>query len=145
LILAHGNPHGTKRLADLHAKQLRLVDRQQTAGSYLLLIHLLEPADLSRQDLNLIDNTARSETDVAVTLLDGKADAGGVSASRPRRASFGLIFCRCIASATISPSCATIISSRHSSNCSCSRARHPLLTCARAKRVRCVRPRAGDE
>jgi hypothetical protein len=42
-----------------------------------LLIHLLEPADLSRQDLNLIDNTARSETDVAVTLLDGKADAGG--------------------------------------------------------------------
>jgi putative molybdopterin biosynthesis protein len=77
LILAHGNPHGTKRLADVHAKQLRLVDRQQTAGSYLLLIHLLEPADLSRQDLNLIDNTARSETDVAVTLLDGKADAGG--------------------------------------------------------------------
>jgi putative molybdopterin biosynthesis protein len=76
LVLAKGNPRGIKKLPDLRKGKLRFVDRQQTAGSHLLLTHLLEKAGMSRAGLNLIQVTARSETDVATAVLDGKADAG---------------------------------------------------------------------
>ena len=76
LVLAQGNPHGVTALTDLRDCKLRVVDRQHTAGSYLLLKHLLERAGMSRDDLDLIETTARSETDVAVAVLEGKADAG---------------------------------------------------------------------
>lgn len=76
LVTAKGNPHGIKKLTDLRDKKLRFVDRQRTAGSHLLLTHLLENAGMSRTDLNTIAATARSETDVATCVLDGKADTG---------------------------------------------------------------------
>ena len=46
-MVAAGNPHTIQRLTDLREKALRLVDRQQTAGSYLLLSRLLEAVGLS--------------------------------------------------------------------------------------------------
>jgi excisionase family DNA binding protein len=76
LIIASDNPRGIKELADLRKRKVRFVDRQSTAGSHVLLTHLLAQAGMSRQDLNLVGITARSETDVATTVLDGKADAG---------------------------------------------------------------------
>ncbi|MGH8503856.1 MAG: substrate-binding domain-containing protein [Gammaproteobacteria bacterium] len=76
LVLAPGNPHDVSTLTDLRNRKLRVVERQHTAGSHVLLKHLLEQASMSRDDLNLIAATARSETDVAVAVVEGKADAG---------------------------------------------------------------------
>ena len=60
-MAAAGNPHNIQRLADLPEKSLRLADRQQTAGSYLLFSHLLEAVGLSRSELRLIDTSARCD------------------------------------------------------------------------------------
>lgn len=76
LVLAAGNPKKIQRLVDLRNKRLRFIDRQQTAGSHLLLSHLLEQAGMSRDELKIIEPSARSETDVATAVLDGKVDAG---------------------------------------------------------------------
>lgn len=81
LIVAPGNPFAITGLADLPARQIRFVDRQQEAGSHLLLIHLLSEQGLSLSDLNTLFSPARSETDVAIAVLEGKADAGfGIAA-----------------------------------------------------------------
>ncbi len=84
-MVAARNPHTIQQLTNLREKALRLVDRQQTAGSYLLLSRLLEAVGLSRNELRLIGTTARSETDVVTTILDGKADAGLTIAAVVRR------------------------------------------------------------
>jgi putative molybdopterin biosynthesis protein len=76
LVIASGNPLGIRQLSDLRKRKVRFVDRQPTAGSHVLLTHLLAGAGMSRDDLNLVGITARSETDVATTVLDNKADAG---------------------------------------------------------------------
>jgi putative molybdopterin biosynthesis protein len=76
LIVAAGNPLGVRGMADLREKRLRFVDRQQAAGSHLLLSYLLKSLGMTRKDLHVIETTARSETDVALAVLDGKADVG---------------------------------------------------------------------
>lgn len=75
LVLAAGNPNKIQTLVDLRAKKLRFVDRQQTAGSYLLLSYLLQQAGMTRDDFNVVEPAARSEADIATAVLDGKADA----------------------------------------------------------------------
>ena len=76
LVVAAGNPKGLESLRDLKEKGARVVARQPEAGSYLLLAHLLEQAEMALEDLTCIDGTARSETDLGLAILDGRADAG---------------------------------------------------------------------
>ncbi len=76
LVVAAGNPLGLETIADLEAKGARVVARQPEAGSYLLLAHLLEQAGLAMEDLSFVEGTARSETDLGLAVLEGRADAG---------------------------------------------------------------------
>ena len=66
LVVAAGNPHGIARLRDLKDKRLKVMGRQAEAGSHLLLAHLLEREGLSFSDLDLLDETARGETDLGL-------------------------------------------------------------------------------
>ncbi|MSO93195.1 MAG: helix-turn-helix domain-containing protein [Rhodospirillales bacterium] len=76
LILKAGNPLGIRSLKDLRDRKARVVNRQHEAGSQLLLVHLLSEAGVKLGDLTLLDQPARSETDVGLAVLEGKADAG---------------------------------------------------------------------
>lgn len=75
LIVAPANPHGIAGLADLRGRKRRFVGRQPEAGSHELLLHLLKQAGLRRTDLNA-SMSALSETDLALAVAEGKADAG---------------------------------------------------------------------
>ena len=74
LVLPPGNPKGIKGLADLAG--LTLIPRQEQSGTYLLLIHLLGEAGIERKELRLIAPPARSQSEVALAVAEGKADAG---------------------------------------------------------------------
>lgn len=81
LIVESRNPLAITGLADLSARQIRFVDRQQEAGSHLLLTYLLSEQGSSLADLHIALPPARSETDVALAVLEDKADAGfGIAA-----------------------------------------------------------------
>ena len=53
LIIAKGNPHGMSKLSDLKARKLPFIGRQESAGSHLLLRHLLARQNLSLADLSM--------------------------------------------------------------------------------------------
>lgn len=74
LVLAPGNPREVRGVADL--ARLRLAVRQKEAGSYLLLLHLLEKAGLPASQLLAKGTALRSEQDVAAAVAEGMADAG---------------------------------------------------------------------
>jgi excisionase family DNA binding protein len=76
LVVAAGNPRGIARLSDLRDKSLTVVRRQAEAGSHLLLAHLLEREGLDAGDLRFGGDTARSETDLGLAILEGRAEAG---------------------------------------------------------------------
>lgn len=76
LVVAAKNPKRITKLADLRDKKVRFVDRQEGAGAKLLLTHLLSQQGLSIADLNVPLPPALNETDIGVTISDGKADAG---------------------------------------------------------------------
>jgi molybdate-binding protein len=81
LIVAPGNPHRIRELSGLRQARLRLVDRQEGAGSRLLFHHLLHTQGIDVADLQFSMSPARSETEVALTIQDGKADVGfGIAA-----------------------------------------------------------------
>jgi putative molybdopterin biosynthesis protein len=75
LIVASGNPRGIGTLADLRNRELRFAARQPEAGSHELLLHLLRQAGLKRADLTA-STAALSESDLALAVAEGKADAG---------------------------------------------------------------------
>lgn len=72
LVVAPGNPEKLSGISDLFGK--RVVQRQAEAGSQLLLDHLMADAGLDATSVNLTRAT-RSETDAALAVLDGEADA----------------------------------------------------------------------
>lgn len=74
LILAAGNSRRVKSVADLGGA--RFVPRQREAGSYLLLVQLLDRVRMKLADLTLVDPPARTETEVALAVAEGRADAG---------------------------------------------------------------------
>jgi putative molybdopterin biosynthesis protein len=81
LIVAAGNPHRIRDLHGLRQARLRLVERQEGAGSRLLFHHLLQAHGIDAADLHFTMPPARSETDVALAIQDGKADVGfGIAA-----------------------------------------------------------------
>lgn len=74
LLLAPESDGKISSLKDLRGK--RIIPRQETAGSRVLLAHLIAEAGLTEADFELVDPPARNETDVATAIADGKADAG---------------------------------------------------------------------
>jgi excisionase family DNA binding protein len=81
LIVAAGNPHGIRDLSGLQDARLRVVDRQEGAGSRLLFHHLLQAQGIDAANLRVTMAPARSETEVALAIQDGKADMGfGIAA-----------------------------------------------------------------
>jgi excisionase family DNA binding protein len=82
LVVAPGNPLAIRGVADLTHDGVRVILRQQGAGSRILLEHLLERAGIALDALNTLVQPARSETDLGLAIADGKADAGlGVRAA----------------------------------------------------------------
>jgi putative molybdopterin biosynthesis protein len=81
LIVASGNPHRIRDLSSLQEARVRLVDRQEGAGSHLLFHHLLQARGIDAVNLHFAIPPARSETEVALAIQDGKADVGfGIAA-----------------------------------------------------------------
>ncbi len=76
LVVAQGNPLGIATVADLKAKKARVVARQPSAGSQILLAHLLAGAGIEMDALDVPAGPARNETDLGLAVLEGKADAG---------------------------------------------------------------------
>ncbi len=72
LIIASGNPKKIGAFADLEG--LSIAPRQAQAGSQVLLDHLLAKSGLDETSLNLT-HAARTETDAALAVLEGQADA----------------------------------------------------------------------
>lgn len=74
LVLPAGNPAAVQGPRDLAG--LAFVTRQASAGSRLLFEHLLARAGVERGALSVVGPPARSETDVALAVADGKAEVG---------------------------------------------------------------------
>ncbi len=91
LVVAPGNPLGLSDIADLESTGARVVHRQDGSGSELLLRRLLVGAGHHVDDLSLLDETAKSETDLGLAVLDGRADAGLAVAAVARRLELGFV------------------------------------------------------
>ncbi len=76
LIVAKGNPMHLGKLTDLRDRKARFAGRQEAAGSRVLLEYLLGKHGLSASDIKISEPPALSETDVAIAVSEGKADAG---------------------------------------------------------------------
>jgi excisionase family DNA binding protein len=76
LVVAAGNPLNIRAIADLEARDARVVQRQDEAGSQILLRHLLAGAGVDAAKLALLPQPARGEMDLALAVSEGKADAG---------------------------------------------------------------------
>lgn len=72
LILGEKFGTAVRSVADLKGR--RIVSRQAEAGAHSLLVHVLERAGLSLDDLDLMP-PARTEVDAALRVLEGKAEA----------------------------------------------------------------------
>lgn len=88
LVLAPGNPHGVRRLADI--QNLRVAHRQEGAGAQALLHYLLQREGLAYGDLERDHKAALTETDLALRVRDGNADCGIAIAAVARE--YGLDF-----------------------------------------------------
>ena len=90
LLLAPGNPLGLAAVADLARPGLRVVGRQNRAGSHVLLVHLLNEAGLRLDALSFLPDPALAEDEVAAAVAEGRAEAGfGIRAEANAR---GLAF-----------------------------------------------------
>ena len=76
LVLAPGNPLAIQGISDLRDRRCRVLDRQPGAGAHLLLRHLLAEAGIATSEIALDTQPARSEQDVALAVIEGRADAG---------------------------------------------------------------------
>ncbi len=87
LIVAAGNPHQVGGIADLAGR--RVAPRQGQAGSQLLLERMLHDGGLESGAVTLT-RPARTETDAALAVLEGEADAalGLESVARQYRLDF---------------------------------------------------------
>jgi putative molybdopterin biosynthesis protein len=74
LVVPAGNPKGIGGLGDLEG--LALIPRQEQAGSQILLDHLLRRDGLDPGRLQWLAPPARNHAEVALAVVEGKADAG---------------------------------------------------------------------
>ncbi len=84
LVVAAGNPLGITGLADLRARRVRVVRRQAEAGTHVLFAHLLLQAGIAPDEIETTATPARTETDVGMAILEGRADAGPAVATVAR-------------------------------------------------------------
>lgn len=90
LMLAADNPLGISGLGDLTRSDVRVARRPQGAGAHRLLQGLLDRQGISMDALGLLEQPAMSEDDLALSIAQGRADAGlGVEAAARRQ---GLAF-----------------------------------------------------
>ena len=90
LVVTRGNPLGITSMAGLGARGVRVIQRQEGAGSRILFDHLLNKCGQDFSDLETLDEPARNETDLGLAISEGKADAG--LAVRAAAQAFGLDF-----------------------------------------------------
>lgn len=76
LVVAAGNPLALNGVADLRDRRARIIPRQIGAGSQILFEHLAAEAGVALSELDLRLDPARNETELAMAVLEGKADAG---------------------------------------------------------------------
>ena len=74
IVLPEGNPAGVATIGDLIGR--RVIPRQPNAGSQLLFEQLLQAEGIAVDSMTFTGPAARSETDVALAVADGKAEAG---------------------------------------------------------------------
>ncbi len=81
LVLGAGNPRRVGGVADLLDKRVAVIRRQDGSGSELLLRQLLAEAGVDPAALEVVPRVARSESELALAIADGKAEAGlGIAA-----------------------------------------------------------------
>jgi excisionase family DNA binding protein len=90
LVVAKGNPLGIERIADLAASRARVVLRQLGAGSRELWDALCAQSGLTTDAFVNLSALALTETDLALAVREGAADAGLAIESAARN--FGLDF-----------------------------------------------------
>ncbi len=83
IVVAPGNPRNITGIGDLSG--LRVAHRQPGAGSQVLLEQLLAEAGMAFADLDALPEPAPSETELAMAVLEGQADAGLAVASAAQR------------------------------------------------------------
>ena len=88
LLLSADLADEVKSVADLRGK--RLVRRQPAAGAGILLTHLLQEAGIGMDEVSFAKDVARTETDAAVAVASGRADAAPGLEAMARQ--FGLAF-----------------------------------------------------
>jgi putative molybdopterin biosynthesis protein len=76
LILAPGNPAKISSIADLSKRGVRVATRQEGSGSAVLFSKLVTDAGIDIDELKIAGQPVSSETDIAVAVREGKADAG---------------------------------------------------------------------
>jgi molybdate-binding protein len=76
LIVAAGNPADINSISDLRERGARVATRQEGYGSALLFSKLVADAGFKVEDLALTGQPVTSETDIAIAVREGKADAG---------------------------------------------------------------------
>jgi len=93
LLVAAGNPLKIGAIADLCAggPRRRLAQRQEGAGSQLLLQQLLDEVGFGAEDVELIAPPARTESDLAQLIADDKVDAGVAIAAVARQHRLGFV------------------------------------------------------
>jgi molybdate transport repressor ModE-like protein len=90
LLLAPGNPHGVRAIADVAKYGLRFINRQRGSGTRQLIDHLLEQSRVDPADVVGYADEEFTHVAVAATIAAGRADAGvGVRAAASR---FNLAF-----------------------------------------------------
>jgi excisionase family DNA binding protein len=76
LVTAPGNPLSINGIGDLKTSKAKVIERQDGAGSFHLLRQMLAAEGMAAETLNRVKTIAKDETDLAVAVRDGKADAG---------------------------------------------------------------------
>lgn len=76
LVVAEGNPLGLRELADLAAGGVRYVNRQQGAGTRVLLDYELERGGISSKQIDGYEREEFTHLTVAAAVASGSADAG---------------------------------------------------------------------
>jgi excisionase family DNA binding protein len=76
LVVAPGNPHGITSLEALTAEGLSVAIRPPGSGARVLMDHLLEKVGIDFREVSVTEAPLRSELEVGLAVLDGRADAG---------------------------------------------------------------------
>ena len=74
-MVAPGNPLNLSSVGDL-AGPVRTVIRPPESGARVLTDHLLERSGVSWDAIDVLETPARTELEVGLAILDGRADAG---------------------------------------------------------------------